>query len=138
MTSPLTRPLPPNHSTSLRAMVLASTGQDVRRCAHCAFCADMRMPDHDLSLESVVLLVVMNDDEVLTSKTVWSDSALEAARHACASSLNMEAVLLALRDEALRRGLIQPPASSLQPPTSNFQPPTSNIQPPISSTQRDT
>ena len=98
----------PTRSTSLRAVVLAATNQDVRKCAHCSFCADMLLPDQDLSLESVAQLVVMNDDEVLTSRTVWSDAALEAARHACTSSLNMEAVLLALRAEARRRGLNGP------------------------------
>lgn len=98
----------PARSTSLRAVVLAATNQDVRRCAHCSFCADMLQPDQDLSLESVAQLIVMNDDEVLTSRTVWSDAALEAARDACTSSLNMEAVLLALREEARRRGLTGP------------------------------
>ena len=94
--------------THLRTVVLAATNQDVRRCAHCSFCADMAQPDQDLSLESVVQLVVMNDEEVLTCRTVWSDVALETARHACASSLDMPAVLLALREEARRRGVDGP------------------------------
>lgn len=89
---------------SLRVMVLARTGQDVRRCAHCAHCATEPEPDQDLSFESVLQLVVMNDEEVLTSRTVWSDRALERARTMCASNLDMAAVLLALRAEARRRG----------------------------------
>ncbi len=90
----------------LRQVVLAATGQDVRRCAHCQLCAVDPGPEQDLSLESVLQLVVMNDDEVLTSRTVWSDAALRSARHMCANNLDMEAVLLALRDEARRRGMI--------------------------------
>lgn len=96
----------PVHSTHLRSVVLAATRQDVRHCAHCSFCADLVEPDQDISLESVVQLVVMNDEEVLTCRTVWSDGALDAARQACTGSLDMEAVLLALRAEARRRGLI--------------------------------
>lgn len=96
------------NSTPLRSVVLAATNQDVRRCAHCSFCGDRVEPDQDISLESVVQLVVLNDEEVLTSRTVWSDAALQAARHACTSSLDMEAVLLALREEARRRGLAAP------------------------------
>jgi len=51
-------------------------------------------------------MVIMNDDEVLTSRTVWSDHVFESARHACANGLDMQAVLQALRDEARRRGLV--------------------------------
>jgi heterodisulfide reductase subunit C len=92
----------------LRLAVLNATGQDVRRCAHCSFCADLAGPDDDLTLEMVLQLVVMNDEEVLTSQTVWSAEALETARRHCVSSLDVAAVLLALRAEAQRRGLDVP------------------------------
>jgi hypothetical protein len=62
-------------------------------------------PGQDISLESLLQLVVMNDEEVLTCRTLWSDTVLASARRACGSSLDIEAVLLALRDEARRRGL---------------------------------
>ncbi len=90
----------------LRQVVLAQTGQDVRRCAHCSFCAGDIGPDEDLSLESLLELVVMNDDEALTSTTLWSDRALEAARRNCAGNLDMAAVMMALREEAFRRGIV--------------------------------
>jgi heterodisulfide reductase subunit C len=86
-------------------VVLAETRQDVRRCARCAYCARAVGPGDDLTLEMVLQLVLMNDDEVLTSRTVWSELALEAARHNCVSTLDVPAILLALRAEALRRGL---------------------------------
>ncbi len=94
-----------NGGPPLRLAVLAATGQDVRRCARCSFCADFISPGDDLSLEMVLQLVIMNDEEVLTSRTVWSDAALEAARQRCVGSLDVPAILQALRVEARRRGL---------------------------------
>lgn len=63
------------------------------------------MPEMDISLESLVTLVQMNDEEVLTSRTLWSDEVLEAAKNACNSGIDLPAVLKALRREAERRGL---------------------------------
>lgn len=97
--APRTRPGP------LRAIVLAATGQDVRKCQHCDFCSTNMEPDQDISLESLLQLVIMNDEEVLTCRTLWSDAVLASAPHLCGNSLDIEAVLLALRDEARRRGL---------------------------------
>ncbi len=94
---------------SLRAVVLAETGQDVRRCGRCAYCAQGAGPGDDLTLEMVLQLVLMNDDEVLTSRTVWSEPALEAACHNCVSTLDVPAILLALRAEAVRRQLAPGP-----------------------------
>jgi heterodisulfide reductase subunit C len=91
---------------SLRLVVLNETGQDVRKCAHCDFCSAKLYPEQDISLEMLLQMVVMNDEEVLTTRTLWSDNVLEYARHACASNLNMEAVMAALRNEARRRGLV--------------------------------
>ncbi len=62
-------------------------------------------PGEDLSLEDMLQLVATNDEQVLTSTTLWSDRALEAAGQLCAASLDMAAVMLTLRDEARRRGL---------------------------------
>jgi hypothetical protein len=90
----------------LRLVVLAATNQDVRKCQHCAFCSEKVDPEQDITLETLLQMVVMNDEEVLTSQTLWLDDVLKAARHACVSGLNLEAVLLALRDEARRRGLV--------------------------------
>lgn len=91
----------------LRLVVLTAANQDVRKCQHCAFCGEKVDLEQDITLETLLQMVAMNDDEVLTSRTLWMDEVLEAARHACASGLNMEAVLLALRDEARRRGLAE-------------------------------
>jgi hypothetical protein len=50
-------------------------------------------------------LIIQNDEEVLTSKTLWSDEALKRAGLMCASTMDVRAIMLALRDEARRRGL---------------------------------
>ena len=89
----------------LRLVVLTATGQDVRKCSHCEFCSTKIDPEQDISLETLLQMVVMNDEEVLATRTLWSDKVLESAQHVCASNLNLEAILLALRNEARRRGL---------------------------------
>ena len=92
----------------LHLIILNATGQDVRKCSHCEFCSTKIDPEQDISLEMLLQMVVMNDEEVLTTRTLWSDKVLESAQHVCASNLNLEAILLALRNEAQRRGLVEP------------------------------
>jgi heterodisulfide reductase subunit C len=62
-------------------------------------------PDDDVSLEMMMQLVMQDDEEVLTSKTLWSDVALKRARQMCVSTMDVAAIMLALRAEAKRRGL---------------------------------
>jgi heterodisulfide reductase subunit C len=90
---------------SLRQIVREATGYDVRRCGRCSYCVHFVTPDDDLSLEALLQLIMQNDEEVLTSKTLWSDEALKRARLMCVSTMDVAAIMLALRDEARRRGL---------------------------------
>jgi hypothetical protein len=53
----------------------------------------------------LVQMLLENDEEVLTSKTLWSDRVLKSARSMCLSTMDMPAIMLALRDEARKRGL---------------------------------
>jgi hypothetical protein len=65
--------------------------------------------DHDIMdvpFESLMQLVLFDDEEVLTCRSVWSDEVLQAATYACERGLNIPMILLALREEALRRGLV--------------------------------
>ena len=89
----------------LRLVVLAVTGQDVRKCQHCDWCSALLSPDHDVSVQSLLQMVALNDEEALTCRTLWSDVVLASARNACANGIDVEAVLLALRAEARRRGI---------------------------------
>jgi len=93
---------------SLRRLILSKTGQDVQRCRGCQMCHCESCPDQDIPLDSLIQLIIMNDEEVLTSRTLWSDSVLEAARYACARELDLEKILLVLRQEAVHRGLVTP------------------------------
>ncbi len=91
---------------SLRRLILEKTGQDVRRCRGCQLCNGDFSLDQDIPLDSLVQLIIMNDEEVLTSRTVWSDEVLHAAKQACARELDLEKILLVLRQEAVKRGLV--------------------------------
>jgi heterodisulfide reductase subunit C len=93
---------------TLRRLILTQTGQDVQRCRGCQLCNEIYSPDQDIPLDSLVQLIIMNDDEVLTSRTVWSDEVLQGAKEACARELDLQQILLALRQEAINRGLIKP------------------------------
>jgi heterodisulfide reductase subunit C len=90
---------------TLRTIIINATGQDLRTCRGCMVCDLPRNDGMDVSLGALVQLVLMNDDEVLTTRTLWSDTALQSARTACMRNLNLETALLALRDEAKKRGV---------------------------------
>lgn len=93
---------------SLRKIVLIETGQDVARCMGCQFCECTPCQDMDIPITSLVQLINLNDEEVLTSKTLWSEDVLRRASEACSRQLNLEAIILALRNEAVKRGLVAP------------------------------
>jgi heterodisulfide reductase subunit C len=91
---------------NLRQIVQLYSGQDVRQCRNCALCS--RKISHgilDISLEGMVEMIIKNDEEILTSRTVWSDEALTATANACQRGISLPAVILALRTEAHNRGL---------------------------------
>ena len=96
---------------TLRRLILAKTGQDVQRCRGCQLCNQQYSQDQDIPLDSLVQLIIMNDEEVLTSRTVWSDEVLKSASEACARELDLVKILLVLREEAVKRGLVKPESS---------------------------
>lgn len=93
---------------TLRRLILAKTGQDVKNCRGCQLCNKQYSLDQDIPLDSLVQLINMNDEEVLTSRTVWSDEVLQSAGEACARELDLSNILLVLREEAVKRGLVKP------------------------------
>ena len=102
----MTEPIERGEPISLRQIVREATGYDVRRCGRCSYCVHFVTPDDDVSLEMMMQLVMQDDEEVLTSKTLWSDAALKRARQMCVSTMDVAAIMLALRTEAQRRGLV--------------------------------
>jgi hypothetical protein len=86
---------------------LSVTGQDVYRCRGCSLC-DVQAGDQDIPLNSLGQRVLMNGEEALTCSSLWSDEVLQSACGACVRELNLESMILALRQEAFRRGLKVP------------------------------
>ncbi len=68
-TIPLQRK-PPDPAT-LRGLVFATTGYDVRRCGRCSYCVKHARPtEEDLSLEMLVQMILENDEEVSDQQDV--------------------------------------------------------------------
>ena len=90
---------------TLKRIVKEATGQDVSRCQACLDC-EVSCPDElDIPIGSMIQMVMFNDDDVLTCRTLWSDCVLSKARLACSRGIKIAAVMEALREEAARRGL---------------------------------
>ncbi len=90
---------------SLHMLVKKQTGQDVYKCRECHLCDGIREVDMDIPLTTVLKMIMFDDEDVLSCRTVWSDRVLKSASNACKRGLNIHAILLALRDEAKIRGL---------------------------------
>jgi hypothetical protein len=88
---------------TLRNTIRKATGQDIFLCQACNDCDIGAWEDMDIPLSSLIQLVLLNDEEALQCRTLWSDSALEASRGACKRGLELRAVMLALREESKRR-----------------------------------
>ncbi|MEP7133403.1 MAG: hypothetical protein ABI904_00580 [Chloroflexota bacterium] len=88
---------------SLRSIVKKNSGQDVYVCQACNDCDIDIRDEMDIPLASLVQLILLNDEEALQCRTLWSDSVLEASRGACKRGLNLQAVIIALREEVLRK-----------------------------------
>ncbi len=89
---------------NLRRVVKDATGQSISRCAGCLDC-EVTSPELDVPLGSIIQMAVMNDEECLSCRTVWSDDVLQKAPRACAEGLDLKKVILSLREEAARRGI---------------------------------
>ena len=90
---------------TLKRIVKEATGQDISRCQACLDC-EVSCPDElDIPVGSIIQMIMFNDEEILTAKTLWSDCVLSKARLACSRGINISAVMEALREEARNRGL---------------------------------
>ena len=88
---------------SLRRVIKLATGQDINVCHACFDCEVPLAEEMDIPLGSLVQLALLDDEEALDSRTLWSDVVLEASHGACKRGLNLPAVMIALREESLRR-----------------------------------
>jgi heterodisulfide reductase subunit C len=90
---------------TLKRIVKEAAGQDLSRCQACLDCEVSCPADIDIPIGSMVQMVMFDDEEVLTCRTLWSDCVLSKARLACSRGIDIHAVMLALRNEAHQRGL---------------------------------
>jgi len=90
---------------TLKRLVKETSGQDISRCQACLDCEVSCPEDIDIPIGSMVQMVMFDDEEVLTCRTLWSDCVLSKARLACSRGIDIHAVMLALRSEAQRRGI---------------------------------
>ncbi len=91
---------------TLRRIVKDTTGQDVYLCRGCQDCDLPHIEEQDIPLGSLVQMIIFDDEEVLTSRTLWSDKVLDDSGRACKRNLQLRAILLSLREEARQRGLV--------------------------------
>lgn len=91
---------------TLRRLVKDTTGQDVYLCRGCQDCDLPHIDEQDVPLGSLVQMIIFDDEEVLTCRTLWSDKVLADASRACKRNLQLRDILVALRDEAIQRGLV--------------------------------
>jgi heterodisulfide reductase subunit C len=89
----------------LRKLVLENTGQDLRKCRGCLACDLNINSDVDISLGSLVQLVLMNDSDILTSKLLWDDDVVQMAKDACTKNLKLQDVMISLRKEKIKQDL---------------------------------
>ncbi len=90
---------------TLKRIVKDASGQDLSRCQACLDCEVSCPDDLDIPIGSIIQMVMFNDEEVLTSRTLWSDCVMQKARPTCSRGINIPAVMQALREEAEHRGL---------------------------------
>lgn len=90
---------------SLRCIVRDATEINLYECRMCADCDLAHLPEQDVALSALIQMVVLDDEEVLTTRTLWSEAVLEASRTACKRGIDLHMVLLALREEAQKRGV---------------------------------
>ena len=88
--------------SSLHRLVKDSTGQNVYQCRNCQVC-DVSAADMDIPLSSIVQMIITDDEEVLSTRTLWSDEVLDKSRYACKKGLDLHAILGELRKIAIDR-----------------------------------
>jgi heterodisulfide reductase subunit C len=110
-TNAKTQPVPaPSGRGPLRAIILASTGQDIARCTHCDLCDKYLQPEMDLTIAELMQAASRNENRALKSKTLWvSESLLDHALR-CQSGLELTSILMVMQREAIERGINSPQA----------------------------
>jgi hypothetical protein len=90
----------------LWALVLAQSGQDVRRCTTCGACENLISKEVRHTLGELIQAVIRNESCALTWPIIWyADEWLLESRFRCQAGLDLISVLLVLQREAQRAGI---------------------------------
>jgi len=91
---------------SLRSIILARTGQDIRKCTACQRCSvnDALQVQFDLPLSEIVTAARRNDEAALINQTIWTVARAKPEAIRCSKGLDLVAVAGVLCEEARLRG----------------------------------
>jgi hypothetical protein len=112
---PKARPASPQHNTRgpLRAIILASTGEDIGRCTHCDLCEKYLKPGMDLTIGELMQSATRDESRALSSRTLWLVDDLLGRSLRCQAGLDLASIILVLQREAIERGY-DPPAEEVR------------------------
>jgi len=94
-----------NAHAPLAAVVLASTGQNVRSCQACQQCDDLRCEGMELTFGEIMRAAARDEVSVLASPSLWCCEPLIRRPLHCQADIDVPVVIEVLRQEAWRRGL---------------------------------
>jgi hypothetical protein len=89
----------------LRAIILASTGQDISRCTHCDLCDKYLLAGMDLTIAELMQATSRDENRALNSKTLWVSEKLLDHALRCQSGLDLASILLVMQRTAIERGI---------------------------------
>ena len=91
---------------TLRSVILAETGQDIRKCTACQRCYvnDSLQTQFDLPLTEIVTAARRNDEAALLNRTIWVVAKAQPETVRCSKGLDLVAVAGVLCKEARLRG----------------------------------
>lgn len=92
------------NSTPLHAVILASTGQDVRLCSNCGNCNGQMVPGIVLTVGEVLQAAARDDPSALANNTLWACDDLLGPQLLCPQNLDIAAIITLAR-EAISRGV---------------------------------
>ena len=94
---------------TLRSVILAQTGQDVRLCANCANCDGLTALGMDLTIGEIIRGAGRNDSRVLSCATLSACEDLLLRPIPCTAGLDLISILITLQREAELRGMSPSP-----------------------------
>lgn len=85
--------------------VIKSTGQDIHLCRDCQNCNKFIIEEMDISFSSMIEMIMINDVELFTCRTIWSEKVFLNSKTACRNGINFQTIISAIREEANSRGI---------------------------------